>query len=118
MSFPRTVSVALLTACAVIFFVAVPAAEPAGVASAQLPQPDPSGQATPSREQGPANAFRGSKRLAPQRLTAWFAQARSRAGASRRYPQAGEKIYTRLKSHGETAPASLWITRLRDFLLP
>jgi hypothetical protein len=54
MSFPRTVSVALLTACAVIFFVAVPAAEPAGVASAQLPQPDPSGQATPSREQGPA----------------------------------------------------------------
>jgi hypothetical protein len=54
MSSPRTVSVALLTACAVIFFLAVPAAESAGVASAQLPRPDPSGQATPSREQGPA----------------------------------------------------------------
>src|ERR1700730_3012323 len=54
MSFRRTVSVALLSGWAVIFFLVVPAAGWAGVALAQLPQPDATGQATPSREQGPA----------------------------------------------------------------
>jgi hypothetical protein len=29
-----------------------------------------------------------------------------------------DHVENSLKSHGETAPASLWITRLRDFLLP
>ena len=54
MSFQRTGPAALLTGCAVIFLVSLAAMDPASVASAQLPQVDAPGQATPSREQGPA----------------------------------------------------------------
>jgi Carboxypeptidase regulatory-like domain len=50
-SSPLTVSLALLAGCAVICFLAAPPVLPASVAPAQLDGP---GQATPSREQGPA----------------------------------------------------------------
>ncbi|HXM92243.1 MAG TPA: hypothetical protein VN974_11885, partial [Candidatus Dormibacteraeota bacterium] len=47
-------SVVLVTGCAAIFFLVVPAAGWAGAALPQLPRPDVPGQATSSREQGPA----------------------------------------------------------------
>src|ERR1700688_1801523 len=54
MSSLRTVFVALLSGCVVIFFVTGPPARSANATFAQLPQADAPGQATPSREQGPA----------------------------------------------------------------
>jgi hypothetical protein len=54
MSSLRTVSVALLSACIAIFFVAGRSVGLASEAFAQLPQADAPGQATSSHEQGPA----------------------------------------------------------------
>jgi hypothetical protein len=54
MSSLRTASVALLTGCAVIFFLSAPPAAPASATLAQLPHANAPGQAIPSREQGPA----------------------------------------------------------------
>ncbi|MDQ1406668.1 MAG: hypothetical protein QOG55_2297, partial [Acidobacteriaceae bacterium] len=54
MSSLRTVSVALLSGCIVIFFLSAPPDGLASASFAQLPQADAPGQATPSRGQGPA----------------------------------------------------------------
>jgi hypothetical protein len=51
---PRTVFFALLPGCATIFLLMISALGSAGVVVAKLPQADEPGQATPSREQGPA----------------------------------------------------------------
>src|SRR3984893_7940809 len=98
MSFRRTVSVALLSGWAVIFFLVVPAAGWAGVALAQLPQPEATGQATPSREQGPAMR---SPRQQASSTAAVDGVVRSKAAAATGRPVPGAQLILRNLQTGQ-----------------
>jgi len=65
MSSLRTVSIALLSGCIVIFFVARPPAGPATAAFAQLPHADAPGQAAISRLRNALNVLNGVPAAAP-----------------------------------------------------
>src|SRR3979490_17106 len=98
MPFRRTMSAAFLSGWAVIFFLVVPAAGWAGVALAQLPQPDATGQATPSREQGPAMRI---PRQQASRTAAVDGVVRSEAAAATGRPVPGAQLILRNLQTGQ-----------------